>query len=103
MENLNKKKVFVPVQKYVDYFENIRSELIELESAVEKIKNSKEFKEAYRYFCMNKTRGNIKEAPSKTNGYRIVFYEKDEIVRVDDLADIVTPEQMEQIKMLLNK
>ena len=98
-----KNRVFKPEQKHVDYINSVRAELIEAEAAVARIKNSNEWKRAYNYFSLQKTRGTIKEKPTKENGYQIELYESSEVVHLDDLSGIVTSEQMEQIKALLLK
>ncbi len=98
-----KNRVFKPEQKHVDYINSVRAELIEAEAAVARIKNSNEWKRAYNYFSLQKTRGTIKEKPTKENGYQIELYESSEVVRLDDLSGIVTPEQMERIKSLLSR
>ena len=96
-----KNGLFKPEQKHVDYINSVRAELMEAEATVSRIKNSSEWKRAYNYFSLQKTRGTIKEKPTKENGYRIELYESAEVVRLDDLSGIVTPEQMERIKSLL--
>lgn len=97
-----KNGVFKPEQKHIDYINSVRAELMEAEATVSRIKNSSEWKMAYNYFSLQKTRGTIKEKPTKKNGYRIELYESAEVVRLDDLSGIVTPEQMEQIKSMLS-
>lgn len=76
---------------------------MEAEATVARIKNSNEWKRAYNYFSLQKTRGTIKEKPTKENGYQIELYESADLVSLDDLSGIVTSEQMEQIKALLSK
>lgn len=97
-----KNGVFKPEQKHIDYINSVRAELMEAEATVSRIKNSNEWKRAYNYFSLQKTRGTIKEKPTKENGYRIELYESAEVVRLDDLSGIVTPEQMEKIKNMLS-
>lgn len=98
-----KNGVFKPEQKHVDYINSVRAELMEAEATVAKIKGSSEWKRAYNYFSLQKSRGTIKQKPTKENGYRIELYESTEVVRLDDLSGIITPEQMEQIKSLLSR
>ena len=95
--------IFKPEQKHVDYINSVRAELMEAEETVARIKNSNEWKRAYNYFSLQKTRGTIKEKPTKENGYQIELYESADLVSLDDLSGIVTSEQMEQIKALLSK
>ena len=98
-----KSGVFKPEQKHVDYINSVRAELMEAEATVARIKGSNEWKRAYNYFSLQKTRGTIKEKPTKENGYRIELYESAAVVSLDDLSGILTSEQMEQIKALLSK
>ena len=85
-------------QKHIDVINKLTPELIEAEAKVDRIKNSKEWKRAYEYFNVLKHRGHIKTKPTKKNGYKLELWEK--VVSIDKLEDIVTPEQMEQIKKL---
>lgn len=93
-----KVKKFELEKKYVDYFNSVRDELVKAEDTVSRIKGSKEWKKAYDYFSVCKHRGLIKTRPTKANGYRIEL--SDGTIQIEELEDIVTPEQMEQIKKL---
>lgn len=93
-----KVKKFELEKKYVDYFNSVRDELVKAENTVARIKGSKEWKRAYNYFSVCKHRGLIETMPSKENGYKIELSEG--TIQIEELEDIVTPEQMEQIKKL---
>ena len=85
-------------QKYIDSLHRLAPELIEAEAKVDSIKKSKEWKRTYEYFNVLKHRGYIKTKPTKKNGYKLELW--DNVISIDALADIVTPEQMEQIRKL---
>lgn len=94
------KKKFKLEQKHIDYFKKVIPELIEAEQTVDRIKDSYEWKRAYNYFNVLRVRGHIKEMPTKKNGYKIEFFE--DVIDIKRLEGIVTAEQMEQIKALIN-
>lgn len=94
-----KVKKFKLEEKHIDYINSIREELINAENTVARIKGSKQWKRAYNYFSVCKHRGLIETMPSKKNGYKIELSEG--IIQIEKLEDIVTPEQMDQIKKLI--
>lgn len=96
-----KVKKFTLDQKHIDYFNSVVPELVKAEETVAKIKGSKEWKRAYDYFSLCKHRGLLKERPTKENGYKIELSEG--MVQIEELKNIVTPEQMEKIKALLKQ
>lgn len=96
-----KTKKFTLDQKHVDYFNKVVPELIEAEKTVARIKGSKEWKRAYDYFGICEHRGLLKVRPTKENGYKIEVSAG--VVQIDDIKEIVTPEQLEEIKKLLLK
>lgn len=92
-------KQFELDQKHVDYFNSVVPELIKAEETITRIKGSKEWKRAYDYFSLCKHRGLLKGRPTKENGYKIELSKG--FISIDELDEIVTPEQMEQIEQLL--
>ena len=58
-------KHYETIKKYSD-------ELIEAEETVRRIRATKDFKEAYTYFAVNKMRGLIKDYPKSENNYALV-------------------------------
>ena len=86
-------------QEHYDYMQSVTPELIALEDRIEEIKGSKEWKRAFQYFQTLYNRGKIKERPTKQHGYKIeigVSY-----VQIADIEDLLTPEQIEEIKKRL--
>ena len=83
-------------QKHYEYMKNIAPKLLEAERIVDEIRESKEWKQAYCYFQVLYTRGQIKECPTRKNGYKIE--ENSNLVRLSDIEDILTEEQLEIIK-----
>ena len=63
-----------------------------------KVKKFELEKKYVDYFSVCKHRGLIKTRPTKANGYKIEL--SDGTIQIEELEDIVTPEQMEQIKKL---
>lgn len=61
-------------EKHFNYIMNQRERLCELEKEVDKIKNDKRWKAAMNYFKQRKYQGEMLEAPSKKNGYKIVEF-----------------------------
>lgn len=82
--------------KHYAYMQSVVPKLIEYESKVDEIKNSKEWKSAFGYFQTLYNRGGMKERPTKKNGYKIECGTN--IVRISEIEDILTPEQLEEIK-----
>ena len=94
-----KVKKFELDKKHVEYFNKVVPELVKAEETVKRIKGSKEWKRAYDYFSLCKHRGILKTRPTKDNGYLIE--QSEGFVSIDELENIVTQEQMKQIKKLL--
>lgn len=82
--------------KYYQYMQTVIPKLLEAENTIKEIKSSYEWKRAFNYFHVLANRGQIKEQPSSKNGYKIERV--DNLVKITDIADILTPEQLEQIK-----
>lgn len=91
-----KKSMRTTYEEYKKYIEETAPILIEAEQTVDRIKHSKEWKKAYGYFQTLYNRGYLKERPTQANGYKIE--DGSSIVRLTDIADLLTPEQLEQIK-----
>lgn len=90
-------------KRHVNYLDSVREELIKAEEIVDRIKGCDEWKKARNYFGTCFMRGLIKARPSKENGYKIeIESPKRKVVQIEELKDIVTEEQMEEIKKLLN-
>lgn len=83
--------------KYYEYMESVKPKLIKAEQTVDDIKNSKEWKTAFGYFQTLYNRGQIKERPTKKNGYKI----EKVYVKLSDIESILTTEQLEQIKKMI--
>ena len=83
--------------KYYEYMESVKPKLIKAEQTVDDIKNSKEWKTAFGYFQTLYTRGQIKERPTKKNGYKI----EKVYVKLSDIESILSPDQLEQIKKMI--
>ena len=98
MSKAMKHKEFDIEQKYLNYLNEIRPELIEAEAKVEAIKKGKMWKKTYEYFNVLHHRGHIKTMPTKKNGYKLELW--DNVVSLNELASILTPEQMEQVQKL---
>lgn len=75
-------KMFKPEQKHVDYINSVRAELLEAEATIARIKGSSEWQRAYNYFSLQKTRGLIKEKPTKENSYKITLYDSTELAQI---------------------
>lgn len=86
-------KVF---KSHLMYMENVIPELIEAERKVDEIKKSKEWKRTYNYFKVLHHRGQIEECPNKRNGYKIELVNN--YVCLDEIKDILTPDQIKKIK-----
>lgn len=83
--------------KYYEYMQTVRPKLITAEKTIDDIKNSKEWKTAYGYFQTLYNRGQIKERPTKENGYKI----EKVYVKLSDIESILSPEQLEKIKSMI--
>lgn len=83
--------------KYYNYMESVKPKLITAEKTVEEIKTSKEWKSAFSYFQTLYNRGQIKERPTKKNGYKIEKL----YIKLSDIESILSPEQIEQIKKMI--
>lgn len=87
------KSVFL---KHYNYMKEVTPRLIEAEKTVDEIKHSKEWKAAFQYFQTLYNRGQLKERPTQANGYKIETGKN--TVRLSDIEDLLTPEQLEAIK-----
>ena len=96
-----KKTEYKVEQRHIDTLHRLAPELIEAEAKVDAIKKSKEWKNTYEYFNVLKHRGYIKTKPTKKNGYKLELW--DNVVSIDALESILTPEQMKQVKQLKAK
>ncbi len=83
-------------QKHYSYLQSVVPQLLEYESKVDEIKNSKEWKSAFGYFQTLYNRGGLKERPTKKNGYKIECGTS--FVRISEIEDLLTPDQLEEIK-----
>ena len=82
--------------KHYEYMKNITPKLLEAERIVDEIKSSEEWKLAYGYFQTLYNRGQLKERPTKQNGYKIEAGSN--TIKLSDIEDILTEEQLEIIK-----
>ena len=90
---MSSKSIF---QKHYEYIMSVRPKLIEAEKTVDEIKHSKEWKTAFQYFQTLYNRGQLLERPTQANGYKIET--GNNTVRLSDIEDLLTPEQLEAIK-----
>ena len=83
-------------QEHYDYMQSVIPTLLEAEQTIDRIKSSKEWKRSFNYFQTLYNRGQLKERPTKANGYKIET--GGNLVCLADIEDILTPEQLELIK-----
>lgn len=88
-------------KKYYDYMQEVTPKLIEAETTVDNIKHSKEWKMAYAYFQTLYNRGQLLERPTQKNGYKILL--GNNIIKLSEIEDILTEEQLIQIQERLKK
>lgn len=91
--NHGSKSVF---EKHYNYMMSVTPKLIEAEKTVDEIKKSKEWKTAFQYFQTLYNRGQLKERPTQANGYKII--PGNNTIRISDIEDLLTPEQMEEVR-----
>ena len=91
---MNKKST--SFQKHYNYMMSVVPQLLEYESKVDEIKNSKEWKASFGYFQTLYNRGGLKERPTKKNGYKIECGTS--FVKLSEIEDLLTPEQLKEIK-----
>lgn len=82
-------------QKHFQYMKSVIPKLIEAERIVDEIKGSEQWTRSLNYFTVLYKRGNLACRPTKENGYTIRLSKS---IQLDDIADILTPEQWEVIK-----
>ena len=94
-------------EEHYAYMQSVLPRLLKAERIVDEIKNSYEWKRNYNYFQTLYNRGKLAERPMKRNGYKIVRCDDVErksktkkYVKLSDLTDILTPEQMERVEKL---
>ena len=85
-------KVF---KKHYDYMQSVTPKLLEAEKVVDEIKNSYEWKRSFGYFQTLYNRGQLRERPTKANGYKIV--PGPNLVKLSEIEDLLTPEQVDAI------
>ena len=79
-------------QKHLDYMNSVIPKLVEAENTVDEIKNSYEWKRSFNYFQTLYNRGQLRERPTKANGYKII--PDPNLVKLSDIEDILTPDQI---------
>ena len=94
---MNKSNTF---KKYYDYMNKVTPKLLEAEQIVDDIKNSDDWKKAYGYFQTLYTRGQLRERPTKQNGYSIIPGKN--TIKISDIVDLLTPEQLDEIMKRTN-
>lgn len=82
-------------KKHFDYMMSVTPRLIEAERIVDEIKDSKEWKQSFGYFQTLYNRGQLRERPTKANGYKIIFGPN--LVKLSEIEDLLTPEQVDAI------
>lgn len=94
-----RKRKSLNFQEHYEYMERTVPELIAAETKVDEIKNSNEWKRHYGYFQTLYNRGQLKERPTKANGYKIEL--GNNYVSLGDIEDLLTEEQIKEIKRRL--
>lgn len=87
-------------QKHYQYMQSVIPKLIEAERIVDSIKGSEQWTKSLNYFNVLHNRGKLACRPTKENGYTIKTVQR---LRLQDIEDILTPEQMEIITKRLGK
>ena len=82
-------------KKNLEYMQIIAPKLLEAEKIVHEIKHSKEWTYTLNYFNILYQRGKLAVRPTYENGYSIVPIT--DILTLDKIEDILTPEQKEII------
>ena len=94
-----KKKKSEAFNEHVKYMESVVPKLIAAEKEIDEIKNSAEWKRHYGYFQTLYNRGQLKERPTKANGYKIEL--GNAYLQLADIEDLLTEEQLKEIKKRL--
>ena len=87
-------------QFHYNYMQSVIPTLIEAEKVVHSIKGSEQWNKSLNYFNVLYKRGQLAHRPTMENGYKI---EPVKPLRLHDIEDILTPEQMEIIKNRLKE
>lgn len=82
-------------QKHFQYMKSVIPKLVEAERIVDEINGSEQWTRNLNYFTVLYNRGKLACRPTKENGYTIRLSKS---IQLDDIADILTPEQWEVIK-----
>lgn len=86
--------------KYYEYMQKVTPELIAAEETIRRIKETDEWKRAYNYFHVLYNRKELKENPTSKNGYKIERRDRNDLISLSDIEDILTSEQIEKIKQI---
>ena len=81
---------------HYNYMQSVIPKLIEAEKIVDEIKNSPEWKRSFNYFQTLYNRGQLKERPTKANGYKIETGKN--LIKLSEIEDLLTDEQLNAIK-----
>lgn len=87
-------------QFHYNYMQSVIPTLIEAEKVVHAIKGSEQWNKSLNYFNVLHNRGRLACRPTMENGYKI---EPVKSLRLQDIEDILTPDQVETIKMRLKE
>ena len=97
VESLESTAVF---QKYYNYMQSVIPTLVEAEKTVHEIKSSVQWTKSLNYFNVLYKRGQLEYRPTMENGYLI---KPVKALRLEDIEDILTPEQLAEVKARLAK
>lgn len=84
-------------KKKLEYMQEVAPKLYEAEKIVHSIKHTKEWTYTLNYFNILYHRGKLAVRPTYQNGYAIVPAKPEEVITLDRIEDILTPEQKELI------
>ena len=87
-------------KKHYEYMQSVIPTLVEAEKVVHDIKGSEQWTRSLNYFNVLYKRGQLANRPTMENGYNIQPVKQ---LRLDDIEDILTPEQLEAIKARLRE
>ena len=81
------KRESVKLKEAIDYFKNVRKELLKHEDKIAAIKDTEEYKKHYRRLTKAKTQGKIDCAPCSKNRYQIPIIQEELIEKIMEMGD----------------
>lgn len=85
-------------EEYLEYWNETIPRVIEAEETIREIKGSYMWRRVSNYFKVLYNRGYLKENPCRNNDYKVEV--GCNMVDLEEIADILTPEQLAAIKKL---